>query len=516
MAMSVVIQGNKQSLVKGSLSIDARIEERSVASFTIEDTLGVLTFQRGEPVTIFDGANLIYGGFISTPEMVRVAPSGGLYHSIECIDNHFLADKRLVIAAWSATDVDVIVTALHTDYLTDEGIGIGSIQGAGITIAEAVLNYVTVAQALDGLAEYAGYTWFIDENKDLYFVDRTTYAAPWIFNPDSPIKGSTRLSGGNPLYRNRQYIRGGTALTSTPPAAGITENFSADGVVKAFTVGFPIALEPTITDSVLGAQTVGIKGIETGYDYYWNKGEATVYADVVPVNGRTITIVYYGMYPLITLATDEGERVARQAIEGGTGITENIIDEGYHETTESSSESGTAKIIQYCRDAQRFSYKTTTSGIKPGQLQIVNYPIFGLNAEEMLIESVNIHTRGGDYVIYDIIAVTGPVMGSWAKFFSSLARRTDALLHIGDNYLLALLREDEVLALAEATSLDSDDFSGGLVNRWLNSAPIDAGSLCNLEHERLDLAEVPSLSSHATENYLWDDAAALYSFATWG
>ena len=516
-AMAVVIQDEIQDIKKYSIGIDSRIEERSIASFTIADTAGSQSYEWGEPIRIFDPTDtLVYSGFIAEPVRVSMSPDGGLYHPIRCKDNHFLADKRLVIGSWSATDVDVIVTALHTDYLADEGVGIGAIQGAGINIAEAVLNYTTVAQALDGLAEYAGYTWFIDENKDLYFVDRTTYAAPWSADEGDMIKGSARWSGGNPLYRNRQYIRGGTALTSTPPAAGITEQFLADGTAQAFTVGFPIALEPTITDSILGARTVGIKGVEAGFDYYWNKNDATVYADVIPVAGRTVTVVYYGLYPLITLSTDEVERVARQAIEGGTGITENIVDEGYHETADSSSESGAAKIAQYCRGSQKFNYRTTTSGLKPGQLQNIDYPLLGINTEDMLIESVRISTIGLGNLFYDITAVTGPVTGSWTRFFSSMARRTDAMLHVGDDYLLAILSGADILALAESTSLASDDFTGGLVNRWLNSAPIDSGSLCNVQHERLDLAEAPALGSHATENYLWDDATALYSFATWG
>jgi len=513
-AVQVLINDAIPDLVKGSPVIDWRLEERSTAEFITVDEPGAVDYPRGTPVGIYDITDTqIFGGFIDTPDEVSLSPSGGLYHPIRCMDNHYLADKRLVIASYATTDVDVIVTALHTDYLADEGVTIGSIP-AGPEIASAVFNYVTVAECLDALAEYVGRTWYIDELKRLYFVERDVN--PVAVMPTSEmIRGIPRLSEGNPLYRNRQYVRGGWGLTSIPPAAGITETFVADNTQDSFTVGFPIALVPTIVDSGLGARTVGIKGIDTGKHYYWNKGDATVYAATTPVVPNTVAVTYYGMYPLISLATNEGERVARKAIEGGTGIVESIANEGYHESKASSTESAQAKIAQYCRDAQKFTYQTLRAGIKPGQLQPINYPLLDLNNADMLIESVVMRTQGGNLITYDITAVVGPVMGSWTKFFSSLIRRQDAVLHVGDNYLIALLQQNEVLALAEATAQYSDDFTGGLVNRWLNAPPIDRGSLVNVEHERLDLAEVPSLSSHATENYLWDDAAALYSFATW-
>ena len=78
-----------------------------------------------------------------------------------------------------------------------------------------------------------------------------------------------------------------------------------------------------------------------------------------------------------------------------------------------------------------------------------------------------------------------------------------------------VLGEDEVLTLAEATALYTNAFPPA-VNRWLNSAPIDAGSLYNIEHEQLTLAEAPVLTSHAKNNYLWDAADAKWDFATWG
>lgn len=508
-SVQVLIDGEIPFLVKGSIMVDWRVEERSTAEFIIVDIDGSASYERGQPVQIWDRTDtLIFSGFIDIPESVRMSPAGGLFHRIQCMDNHFLADKRLVIASYSATDAGDIVTDLHTNYLDAEGVTIGAIQ-TGPEIAEAVFNYTTVAQALDALAEYAGFTWYIDENKALYFIDRTTNAAPWTATTGDMLKWTPIISGGNPLYRNRQYIRGGTALT-----AAQTEDNIADGTVVAFAMGYPLAKVPVITED--GApMSVGIKGLDSGEDYYWSKGDNVIYAEVAPLNTVVVRCVYQGLYPIITLTTDEPERIARLAIEGGTGITDHIIDEGYHDTLASSSESGAAKIRQYARNAKKFNFDTVRYGLKAGQLLPVDYALLGLNSTDMLIESVRMRTAGANKITYEITAIVGPAIGSWTKFFSSMIQRQDAILHVGDDYLLALLQESEALALAESVSIDTDDFSGGLVNRWLNAAPIDSGSLGNVQHERFDLAETPSLGSHDTEDYDWDAADAKYSFATW-
>jgi len=314
-------------LVKGTLSIDQRIEERSIASFTLFDSLGADSYERGQLVSIWDITDTrIFDGFIADPEMRRISPGGGIYHAIRCIDNHYLADKRLVIASYTNENAGDIVTDLLANYLTAEGVGLGEIQN-GEVVSQAIFNYVSVAEALDALAELSGFTWYIDEAKDLYFIDRATNLTDWNWSLTTPKpEGSVpSLSGANPLYRNRQYIRGGTGLTAEQEEITL-----GDDETQSFAMGYPLAKVPTITVEDLPAQTVGIKTLDTGKNWYWSKGDAVIFAAIAPLDGKKITVTYFGQYPLITLALDEAEQTARAAIEGGTGFVENIIDEVYH------------------------------------------------------------------------------------------------------------------------------------------------------------------------------------------
>ncbi len=498
MALSVEIDGNAVQILKGSVSIDLKIEERASASFTVVDTGGVADYVRGNKVEIFDSTpTLIFQGFIDTPGRARVGATGSeLLHDIECMDNHYLADKRLVVKSYSGQTLEFIVEDILTDYLVAEGIAEGAIQSPGPVISEAIFNYVKVSEAYDALAELSGYIWYIDEDKKLYFLDRATNAAPW--NLDSvtyrPIKGSVHLSTGNPLFRNHQYVRGGTGITAQQ-----TEDFTADGVVTAFTVGYQISTAPTITEDA-GGQTVGIKGIDTGKDYYWSKGDATVVAAVAPANGVAVQIVYYGQYPLIALATNHASVLARQALEGSSGIVEDITTEAQHDTADGMRASAKAKITQYCQDAEKFIYQTTDVGLYPGQLQEITYSPFGFAAHEMLIESIRIAGLG-DIVIYEVSCVTGPVIGDWGKFFSRILVRQDNQIRIGDGQLLVVLQQVESLALVEATAYHTDAFPPD-VSRWIALPPAQ-GAGHHVRHEALALVEATDDTENPTESYKW-------------
>ncbi len=454
MAMSVVIQGAAKDVLKGSLSVDTRIEERSVASFIIEDIEGVLSFQRGEPVSIFDtDAIQIFGGFIANPEPRRIAPAGGLYHDIQCMDNHYLADKRRIAKSYTNKTCGFIVDDIYDDYLAPEGVGIGSIE-AGPTLLEAIFNYVRASDAYDALAEKAGKIWYIDEAKDLYFVDRDVTAAPWNLtdNDRNKLKGSMRMPSGNSLYRNRQYVRGGRDITGVQ-----TETFTADGDMVAFTVGYPINAVPTVKEDGGAAKDMGIKGIDEAKDYYWSKGDPVVVAENAPANGVVVTIEYEGQYDVLILVTNKGERTAQKTIEGNTttGFVDDIADETKLDDKDAMFDSGKAKLAKYGVNSRRLHYQTVRTGLRPGQLQTVTDPTFGLVAEEMLIEAVTFIGQVTQ-TLHAITAIQGPTQGSWARYFKGLASQKDEVmekLNVGvDQLLIILIIEAETWEWSESIS----------------------------------------------------------------
>lgn len=98
--------------LKDSLTIDDRIEARSVAYFTLVDETASDTYNKGQAVAIYDDeTELCFGGFIDTSAEEYISSKTGKFYKIQCVDNHYLADKRIAAEAYeSHIDVTGIAT----------------------------------------------------------------------------------------------------------------------------------------------------------------------------------------------------------------------------------------------------------------------------------------------------------------------------------------------------------------------------------------------------------------------
>lgn len=408
---------------RDSLSIVHRLEERSSADFQIVDKGDGYAFEYGQEVIIRDeDSDIVFGGLISEAKKVQLTPPWvSCIHHIACTDYHALADRRVFLAAYEeTTGADIVYDVL--DVLSEEGVTEGEIQ-AGADLENLSFNRVMCTEALEKAAELSGYTWFINEQKKLYFVARGTYAAAWdIASTGAHIRqGSLEIVSGNPEYRNVQYVQGGQALTTTQ-----TETFVGDGSLRAFPLRYPPAKQPTITLNG-AAQTIGIKADTTGYDWYWSKGDLIIAQDVsgtVLGLSDVLSVSYVGSYKLIAKASQASE-ITRQALAQGfgSGKIENVAKDAAVESQDSAMDMARAKLLHYARIGTKIRYETFDSGLAAGVLQDVDYPVAGLNTIEALITSIEITSEGGK-LLYRVEACDGPVEDSWEKIFCRLADET--------------------------------------------------------------------------------------------
>lgn len=437
MALVLTIGGVALEIRKRTLSIPKTVEGRSTAFFIVADSDASDHYVRGDPVIILDGANTLFKGLVYSSKENRMAPAGGLYHTVKCMDWHYLADKRLVAESYTDQTAGAIVADIRTNYLAAEGVTVGTIQ-AGPTIAEAVFNYAPASTVLDVLAERAGFTWYIDEEKVLYFVVRTTTPASFAVTPAVMLKGSSSLTHGNPKYRNRQYLRGGKAITAVQ-----TETFTTqDDTIQAFQVGYPLAQVPVSIKEDGGAdKSLGIKGIDTAKDYYWSKGDEVIVAATAPGASVVVEIKYYGQYDIIALAEDANAIAAQLAIEGaGTGFVDHMADDPSLIDKDDALDEAEAKLAKYAVAGKQVTFTVTTNGLEPGQLVTVTESLYTLNAADLLITAVEV-VEADIGIVYRVTAVVGPVLGGWERFFLDLARaKEDVRLIAGTaNQILIIL-----------------------------------------------------------------------------
>lgn len=433
MSITVSIGGSAVKTMQESLSIDDVIRERSTASFIVLDDSGTESYTQGETVTITDGTETIYAGYIEKPVEKYIMGSGSRLHSIQCKDQHYLADKRVIAKAYENKRTDEIVTDIITSYLADEGITAGTII-LGPTLTSCVFNYVSITRALESLAEKSNYIWYIDYDKKLYFMPSTTISAPWEIKSSEILGNSISVDRCNTKYRNKQYIKGGKDITDP-----MAESFKGDGESQTFTVSFPVAKVPTVkVDTV--SKTVGIRGIDSGKEWYWSKGEKEVSQDssgTALTSSNTLEITYQGEYDIVAVSSDFGEIAVMETLEGSSGVVEYVEDENYITNRDDAIQSANAKLIRYARDSYKVKFRTERSGLKAGQMATVNIPQYNISTS-MLVESVTISRADGS-TFYDVTIVYGAENESWTKMFAKMATRGETFV-VREN-----ITEDEVL-----------------------------------------------------------------------
>lgn len=457
--LDVQIDSTSVYIARGSFSAEDKISSKGTCKFNVLDPYNNYDLDKGQPVVITDDGTHIFSGYIWTADGSKLGIEGTQY-KVKCVGMAYLASKRVVAYVEKDVLAGQVVKDIVDNILTDEGVSYtASSVKDGPTLSEAAFNYVSCEQALDAIAEHAGaYWWKIDKDKVIHFKPRSEQSAPFNIESRADILEKPKTRFGNPNYRNRQYIQG---RSTTDQQTAIREG---DGNKNAFTVSFPIAQVPTVyVDTGAGyvEKTVGIKGLDTGKDWYWSKNDPVIAQDesgTILNSGEYIKIEYVGIWTAITIA-EELEEIGRQkSLEGNTsGIVEKMEKKGGFLGSDAAEEIANSKLEKYAQKSVKFQYKTTEYGLEAGMLQMIRLSDYNID-DEMLITNVatkrNI-TGNDDFTYYEIEAVKGAQYSSWGDYFKELNRKVDSELRLG-------LSEDEIVIILKTIFSDLEiveDFS---------------------------------------------------------
>jgi hypothetical protein len=442
-------QVNKTSIcLAGSFAADDTLNARATCAFTLLDPAGTYRPVVGQSVKILnqDGVTREFFGSIDSFDEWQQGVTD-LYYNVRCVDLNQVADRHLVARQYTSMTAGAIVAdIIANDLLGETAIVSTSGIEAGVTISSIVFNYCSAAAAFNELAQYCGFSWWIDYNGAFNFKSRASVSAPFgVLSTDTPCKArkGLRISRTREQYRNKQYLRAGTDLTSSR-----TESFKGDGTLRTFVLQFPAGTAPSVTVNGV-AKTIGIRGVDTdsSYDFFWNKGQNEITqssAGVVLSTIQTLAVTYCGLYPIVSVVQNDAEITSRALIEGGSGLYEANEDDPNINNTTTAGDKATAIIRRYGSIPVTVDFETDTTGLASGQLITISLPAHGLNGQ-YLIESVrssDVADATGGFVRYSVRALDGSTLGGWQAFF----RR---LMSGGQEYVI---RENEVLLLIRNVS----------------------------------------------------------------
>ncbi len=444
-----------QRLVPGSLQISESLQRRTICTFRLLlepdlDTWPGLSI--GQPVTLSDGTDLLFSGTVDSDDSDElVVGEGPLEQSITAVDYSQILDRFFVAADYQDTRAGQVVRDILTNPATSAIAGeVGT--GRRITIGEiadgpevdVLFNYSAVRVSLDELSELTGLTWLLSPSGEFSFRARsagTTRSADFAGLRLSRTRSRQQL-------RTRQFVRGGQGLSGDR-----TESFSGDGQTRSFSLALPVGAVPTLRVGG-SSQTIGIRGVEVGKQWYWSKGDTEISQDPsgTPLRtGQTLEVSYKHEFPILTVVSDSGKQAARSGVEGGTGLYELLESDDRINSPSLALERGRSLLRRFGQPEEHLTVTADDAlgpaallAARPGDLITVQNQRLHLDGQ-FLVESVETRDLDGLHLEKTWELSAGEAYGGWTQFFRDLAAARAGELS---------LREDEGVHLARSAPDD--------------------------------------------------------------
>jgi hypothetical protein len=418
--LTVTVNGiDRTEFVDGERGIrwEDVLNGRGQLSLTFSDVVGGFEPEDGSEVIVWEDGIQRFAGTLIEPVASASPGAERLFWECEVVEYSAICDRILVARAYTDQTLQEIVLDIVSQDLSLEGIGTAGVE-TGPTIKKAVFNWITVTDAFNQLAELTGMSWWIDPFKVLQFRSRLSIAAPVTLTNENTANGTLRIRPDRQNYRNTQVMRFGGGLTDLR-----TEAFVGDGERRTFSLAFKAGTEPTIEVNDV-AKTVGIRGVETLKDWYWNKGVTEISQDdgASPLTSSdTLEVTYQGLFPGIILAGNGAEIASRMAIEGGSGKYMRVEERANVESVDAALVVVQAMLDRNSTISRVITCQTLEPGWAPGQLAPCQFVAHGID-DEFLIESVVAEVNPGLPIVYTLTMRSADTYGGWQEYFRKLQR----------------------------------------------------------------------------------------------
>ena len=189
---------------------------RNYASHTYKPSVG-------DEIEITDVATKIFGGVVI--RVLRRMEGKEIVNEIECLDYARLADQELVAEVYQNETVNDIIADINSKYLS--GFTVVNVDCSEV-IDYIAFNYEPFSTCLKRLAEWVGYDWYVDYDKDIHFFERTKNPAPFDLTDTNGnyIFNSLVIKEDTSQLKNRIYVRGGDYEEGIPIIVAVQDTTS--------------------------------------------------------------------------------------------------------------------------------------------------------------------------------------------------------------------------------------------------------------------------------------------------
>ncbi len=405
-------------------------------------------------VSLLDGIVKEFGGRIHSVFATNMG-KGKIRYSIKCKDFSYDFDRALINEEFNSETVDDIIAAIIVIVSAKTGFTFTDTNvNCPIVIEKVSFSRVNGTSALERLADITGYSWYIDQDKDIHFFEKNTELAPFNLTDDSEnyIITSLELSNDFSQIRNSVSIKGGEI-----EGVDRDEFFPGDGERLQFKLSNKFARVPAV--EVDGSPvTVGVDFIdnEASFDCFWDFNQQYIRFKAgtvpgVPGGPDPNNIVVTGT-PLFNLVAE----VSDPASISEHGLFEFARDEKTLLSRDEIVAYAQTELAAYAQGVIEGRFKTYTSGLRSGQVINIQSDLFDVD-EDFIIQKVTFREISANQGEWTVSLATLRTVGI-IDLLLRLLRQGDAL--VGDTGETVIEKTEflkETISFGDEIAINTDD-----------------------------------------------------------
>lgn len=417
-------------------------------SFRTEDEI-----QEWDEVIVYenDGTTKIFGGGVDSVNVDRA--SGMAIFTVSVGGYSKLFDRLRVNKTYDTPgqtlgDIVSDIIANFTEGFTDTNVVAGPVVDPPYKI-----NFQLPSVAITNLTKSYGYSWLIDDDRDVHTFEKSTLAGPFTISPANADKfKDLEFSPTVENFANVVIIRGGVELSAEQD-----KEFVADGIQTVFLLPeFPhdIAVEVD-TGGGYVPKSIGPKLGETAptTDFVVNYAEKYVENGTLATlaAGNKIKIFYKYEYPIRLQRKNIASIEAMKLLFPGTnGEFQHVIDDDTITSRAVAQQYASEYLANHANTEVSGSFSTDEQTFEEGQILTIDEPEF---SGEAVVQKIKTTSIGGG--VFRHIITFATVLYDFEDFLRELlqAKKTK----IDDNESVEILTDfEDGMQFSEAYTISKD------------------------------------------------------------
>lgn len=416
----------------------------------------------GDIVEIFDGLTRVYWGQCGIPRSPKYTT--GLeksIYTIDCGNGNAVLANRVVNEAYTNLTISQIVTNLFNDYISTEGITLGTISTIPITVKVYSAADQNLQDCLNELANIVNAVWKVDADKTFSFIVKEDFPIfPQTIGADFGKVAQIQHTTKSYKTRTVQIISGAMSRTTT-------QTESTEYTDEAFlTTAFPIAEMPNIY--INGVQVdpsdIGVAGIQSGRTFLWSYNSQTITYDTTSAmiaQGDIVTIEYIGLFP-VRVQVENAQKIHEVSQQTGTsGRIERV--EIVPQTTDYDDAYQTASSLldQFSESQGVLTFWTTTEALSAEGFTLddlalmtqihVDIPRIQISGDYVITErKLERWNENGEELKVTISATNRDYLQSYGQIFADMQKSINALSVRADVVAIKTNTVSDVINFAES------------------------------------------------------------------